>query len=531
MMGKGVSREGFQPRSCSGKKENLKNVVYIDDDNDPVDDVVIIDFLEFMSRSHGCGATSRDRVYTPQSVISIDDDDDVDEESDDAEVAGTVAGVVGDLDSDASSSKRLSPDPSGQGDCIHIDVDDIGVCEKESESEVLKGRKGSSANGIGRNRYGLDGSESESWESDCSDCELMDREQWEKIPPKRKHCRFNDQRFYDDQPSSSGLHCNSNVCIDVDEEYRTKQNAGGTADSRPGPANAKYAQENQSSSSFKGDSQVDGFYFNLGAENYNKESDKKVDWEAFKSSLFESTEETQEFYGSSDIDHGKSTRSIDLSSRTRYESYNFSSADTGFLRFKKEFSAKEADLVNLSHEACEGQVSNTGLTRESKYGNLSEVKFDCVDEKHVNCDGLAFKNQDSGVFTSNDNRDIIGGREKLKATDEYIQAMEEEWASRQRQLEIQAEEVRRLRKRKKAEKRLLDMQRRQKERIEEVRETQKKDEEFMNQKEKFRVEIQKGLNQLEMQCHDMISLLRGLGINVGGTVTPSQNEASCASSL
>lgn len=39
---------------------------------------------------------------------------------------------------------------------------------------------------------------------------------------------------------------------------------------------------------------------------------------------------------------------------------------------------------------------------------------------------------------------------------------------------LQAEEAQRLRKRRKAEKRLLDMQRRQKERIEEVRETQKK---------------------------------------------------------
>lgn len=39
---------------------------------------------------------------------------------------------------------------------------------------------------------------------------------------------------------------------------------------------------------------------------------------------------------------------------------------------------------------------------------------------------------------------------------------------------LQAEEVQILRKRRKAEKRLLDMQRRQKERIEEVRESQKK---------------------------------------------------------
>jgi hypothetical protein len=49
----------------------------------------------------------------------------------------------------------------------------------------------------------------------------------------------------------------------------------------------------------------------------------------------------------------------------------------------------------------------------------------------------------------------------------------------------------------------------------------------MNTKEKLRVEIKKRLNQLERQCTDMTSLLSGLGINVGGSLRPSPNEASC----
>ncbi|KAI4314053.1 hypothetical protein L6164_026996 [Bauhinia variegata] len=125
-------------------------------------------------------------------------------------------------------------------------------------------------------------------------------------------------------------------------------------------------------------------------------------------------------------------------------------------------------------------------------------------------------------------RNIIGEREKLKETDEYKRAIEEEWASRQRQLQIQAEEVRRLRKRKKDEKRLLEMQRRQKERIEEVRETQKKDEENMNMKEQIRVEIRKGLDRLEMTCFDMASLLCGLGIQVGGGFNPLPKDVRAA---
>ncbi|KAK7826189.1 hypothetical protein CFP56_032394 [Quercus suber] len=65
-------------------------------------------------------------------------------------------------------------------------------------------------------------------------------------------------------------------------------------------------------------------------------------------------------------------------------------------------------------------------------------------------------------------------QEKHKETDEYKRAIEEEWASRLRQLQIQAEEAKRLRRRKRDERHLVDMQRRQKQRVEEVRKTQKK---------------------------------------------------------
>ncbi|GAU41018.1 hypothetical protein TSUD_178580 [Trifolium subterraneum] len=48
----------------------------------------------------------------------------------------------------------------------------------------------------------------------------------------------------------------------------------------------------------------------------------------------------------------------------------------------------------------------------------------------------------------------------------------------------------------------------------------------MNTKEKLREEILKKLGQLERQCPDMTSLLRGLGIKVGESLRPSPNEAS-----
>ncbi|ESW25468.1 hypothetical protein PHAVU_003G038600 [Phaseolus vulgaris] len=528
MTGKDVSREHFQPRTCSGKKEDFKKIVFIDVDSDQVDEVVIIDYPEFMSKSHGSGAPSRDRVFTPQSVISIDDDDD--DESDDAEIPGVVAGSVGELDSDASSSKssspdsskRSSPDSSGVRDSIHIDVDESGVCEKESECDGLKNRKaGPAAEGTGRNRYGLDGSESESSDSDCSDCELMDREQWEKISVKRKRTGFDDQPCYDEHASSSGLHFNKNVCIDIDEENRSGENAGGTT--HFGPTDGKYVEKNQSSSFAKVDRQVG---------NSLKDSYRKAEWETFKSSLFEFTEEEmQSLHRSCKIGHGKSTRSKDFSPCTQFDSYDCCSDVTGVSRFKKEFGNEEIGLLNLSQEADKSQVTNSGSTLKSKNDSLFDLNSKCasVDERHVSCDGPALNEDHCGLTSTTSNeRNIINEREKLKETDEYKQAMEEEWASRQLQLQIQAEEVQMLRKRRKAEKRLLDMQRRQKERIEEVRESQKKDEEFMNLKEQLRVDIRKGLNHLEMQCHDMTSLLRGLGIHVGGSFTPLPNEVQAA---
>ncbi|XP_020700542.1 uncharacterized protein LOC110112596 isoform X2 [Dendrobium catenatum] len=124
---------------------------------------------------------------------------------------------------------------------------------------------------------------------------------------------------------------------------------------------------------------------------------------------------------------------------------------------------------------------------------------------------------------------LIGERERHKETDEYKRAAEEEWASRQRQLQIQAEEAQRLRKRRKAETmRLLDMEKRQKQRLEEIRDLQKKDEETIQLKERIRTEVIKDLKRVEMTCRDMASVLRALGIHVKGGFSPTVNEINAA---
>ncbi|KAI3719815.1 hypothetical protein L6452_20720 [Arctium lappa] len=129
-------------------------------------------------------------------------------------------------------------------------------------------------------------------------------------------------------------------------------------------------------------------------------------------------------------------------------------------------------------------------------------------------------------------KSIVNEREKLKETDEYKRALEEELAARQRALKVQAEEAQQLRrflKRKRAEKmRLLDMERRQKQRLEEIRETQKKDEENMNLKEMYRTEVQQELNKLKTICHDMASLLRGLGVLTNNDPSASSLQVRAA---
>lgn len=125
--------------------------------------------------------------------------------------------------------------------------------------------------------------------------------------------------------------------------------------------------------------------------------------------------------------------------------------------------------------------------------------------------------------------DLISERERHKESDEYRQADEKEWAARQQQLRIQAEEVQRLKRKRKAESlRLLDMERRQKERLEEIRESEKKGKETENLKERFRAEVTKELVILEHKYKDMASLLRGLGISVAGGPYPMTHEVNVA---
>ncbi|EXB44890.1 hypothetical protein L484_026472 [Morus notabilis] len=190
-------------------------------------------------------------------------------------------------------------------------------------------------------------------------------------------------------------------------------------------------------------------------------------------------------------------------------------------------------------EGCSGKASyQDRASADSNEASLrktasNQTNFDCADSSILEAkepnDKSGLLDPQAGNGTLSVEGNLINEREKLKDTDEYKRAIDEEWAARQRELQIQSEEAQRLRKRRKAETmRLCDIERRQKQRIEEVRETQKKDEENINLKEKLRGEIRQEISRLEITCIDMASLLRGLGIQVAGGFCPMSHDVHAA---
>ncbi|ERN17784.1 hypothetical protein AMTR_s00047p00145320 [Amborella trichopoda] len=168
------------------------------------------------------------------------------------------------------------------------------------------------------------------------------------------------------------------------------------------------------------------------------------------------------------------------------------------------------------------------LFNNRENGDVKDPLFNCQENDDTKVENIAGDARNDTGTTEFEN-DLVGDREKLKDTAAFKLAIEEEWANRQREIQIQAEEAQRLRKRKKLESlRLLEMEKRQKQRIEEMRETQKKDEETINLKEQLRVEVRRELDKLEFQYRDMASLLRGLGIMVGGGLRPMLHEVQAA---
>ncbi|KAL3511014.1 hypothetical protein ACH5RR_030415 [Cinchona calisaya] len=578
----GASVGCSQPRPCS-RRETLRrcrnrretdNVVLIDVDSDNFNNVIIIDVPESLQNKFRGSRVLRNKGKGPwATVICLDDDEGTHDNN-----ARTGVKVDETVNNGASSSQRTCPLSGNFASSSNAVGDDCEfIQENVSPVKLSKGKRTYSGKGS-TNRYGL-GAETESGSSDSDylDCELMEgpsgrlREQWEKASLKRKCDTLNGQSgTKDPKMVFSGSHRNANGTNEhgqpkettfVDEESKDKEAPANSIPKGDGNLGCSYSKSKEvvvdnddiSQSMFKTqfpDGKADphckrdsltedpsfdkaehhsGQYFEKGGSSFYSEEAQVPhrpdyfcgrDWGTPQGNHVEK------------VFQNKETASVaepDPSSAVPCGMKNFYNGKANSVEKNPSISQCQHPV---NHKVCHiNKVQPVQSHSCSVSANEEPVKL-------VSNSQLEDKKDDSvhclvGDTILDSEVSMITGREKLKETDEYKKALEEEWASRQRALQIQAEEaqnLRRLRKRRKAENvRLLDMERRQKQRVEEIRETQKKDEENMNLKEVIRAAVRNELKQLELKCHDMASVLQGLGVlDVGVGQHPSSNEVRLA---
>lgn len=540
MKGKGVMRRHSQYRRCSGKKaprscsssRNPENVVLIDVDldspGDGLDDVIVIDVPEALGKELPRTSKSKGgKRSSYQGVISIDDDE-TDYNGNTGIRGKNVASGSG-----ASSSKNGFVNP-----------------KKNSSFKSAKSKKTYSEKTSCGKRYGLS-PDFESTSSDSnSDCELMEgsggnlREQWERAFQKRK-CSGSSSR-------KSGMEDQ----INVEAENRTEQP---TEDPICSSSSVDTDAQKQKSPAFQAGGQgiAGDAHLNPEMQCPLREPDKEVDngtHFSHKKADVLSEKDVLTEDPSLSFDEHKSYEHVNGggSSGCRKQSFEGSAYQSNLHnddarnpgKGRDQNTERESSHVptrvsirsDLSASSLQKDVPSMSSVAQSDENQLQHSCSMVAEDKLLDsmpktqkCDKTDPFNLQGGDARSSGQRDVITDREKLKETDEYKRAEEEEWACRQRELKLQAEEAQRLRKRKKAETmRLLDMEKRQKQRVEEMRETQKKAEENINVKEQLRSVVRKELSKLELSCKDMATLLRGFGIQVDGGFCPLPHQVRAA---
>ncbi|XP_021867500.2 uncharacterized protein [Spinacia oleracea] len=467
-------------KKCTSRKRD--NIVLIEVDSDDFGDVIILDVPDSFQKKF------RKRA---KLVINIDDED-----------GGGSSDGVCHTNSDATTSDQCFPTEAADPSTTSYDVNG-----EDTPVKLSKSKRTYPGKSIPRNHCGISlDSESCSSESDSSDCVLMEgssgklREHWEKASFRRR------------QDASCAPH-------DFENE------AGTSVPSHPVHDYAEDAEPPVQQSNVRkcsvqqdGDNVFAGYPEKFSEE--SKASDQDYDPMEIDGHVNSSSDEKER--------GGTLSPESPVHHNTEEPAGDFRDS-TGKLAEELKFPRPDyGDMTK--NEVC--SVYSTSITKgpsedvESDHAALIDrqqgVEIVCMLPDHE----LGCGNQ---VVSSSDQINIIIDRQKIKETEEYKHAMEEELAARQQQLLIQAEEARRLRNRKKAENMRIQMnERRQKERVEEIRQTRRRDEENLNLKEKHRSEIKMELRRTEAICSDMASLLRCLGIHVGGGQYPPPNEVQAA---
>ncbi|KAI3764082.1 hypothetical protein L2E82_14082 [Cichorium intybus] len=203
--------------------------------------------------------------------------------------------------------------------------------------------------------------------------------------------------------------------------------------------------------------------------------------------------------------------------------------DSKFNESSKHFPVKLSKSKRTYPER--GPSNFHGFSKQSNGDNGYECEF-IADSKGMlqKLWNKASLKKKASVQSESDCKKVINENSKSKETPTDGALVEGSIVNeREKALKVQAEEAQRLLKRKEAEKlRLLDMEKRQKQRVEEIRQIKKKEKENMKLKEIYRTKVQYDLKNLEMTCHDMASLLRGLGILVDDGSYASSHQIRAA---
>ncbi|GER40588.1 chaperone DnaJ-domain superfamily protein [Striga asiatica] len=586
----GISIGHPHPRPCSGEKtlrrcrnyEEADNVIVIDVDADNFDNVVIIDTPERPPKTQPSeGKHKKDKKWSFPNVICIDDDEN-------CEAAGFSSGASSDGESFRVSTKYSAGKESECGQDVTPPVR-LSSCKRTYSG------KGSTRNRYGLDLdYESDSSDSDY--PDCElveDSSGKVQEQWEKASSRRKKDLQNSHPDiwyrYSSSKGVGGGHRYNFEMDDVAEQRNTPSSScTGKFNNRKDDPSCSGTEEG-----FKfcknrlfgaGVNWESPFSYTFpSSEKSRKEFDQsKSASDDVEASEVEPCYSKSKSRAHEDPSCGKSSPAEDEA--TTYMSKSSFEKPKGNLRepfsghCRKNFPDFSTDNANSRENVKSRKLHETGESKEMdnlmpkrcelKRSTLSSKQTDhsssrlsgdlvteshnidsqqtpdtssfrnCINEANVQEDNAASnvqleKDSPSGETLPSGGSCIISDREKLKETDEYKRAMEEEWASRKQALEVQAEEAKRLKRLQKRRvnesKRLLDVERRTKQRIEEVWNSQRKVKENMNLKERIREEVETELKKLEVLCHNnMASLLHSLGIHVRGWPNPVPQEVQTA---
>ncbi|KAK9707137.1 hypothetical protein RND81_07G174900 [Saponaria officinalis] len=514
----------FLPKKCFGKRglrecgsRKRDNVVLIEVDSDDFGDVIILDVPESFHKKFR---------KKPKHVISIDDDDDDDN-------AGESRSEACDTNGDATTSDKYSPTSFSPSNSADVDQDSIH--EVNTPFNLSKSKRTYSSKNDSRNRYSFGSDDNYLSDSDCSDCEFVGesfgglKDQWKKPSFMQPHYRSRD--FPENKAGSSAsyepAYNTTEEVISENLKPPGQQSNSSNLDTDDAVADfaKKFAEESWFfQQDFNPNVMGEQFQRKQDSCSNNSDSNNKLDPSTLHCPLFQSDRQNT-------VGVSEPSTSGRCSNKNIKEPFNDSTKEPAG---RCDFSRQDGDAMEIDEvfwgENFADINESSNLSGETNCPASSERDLRAEQPSTLSEDDPCSGNQahDDKVNSSDDHSRIIIDRQKLQETDEYKRIWEEEYASRRHQLELQAEEARRLRNRKKAENmRIKANERRQMERLEEIRETRRKDEESSNLKDQLRAAIRNELRQLERTCGDMSSLLRCLGIPVGG-LYPSAKEIQAA---